>query len=60
MMFLSGKVQAIKDSLKIDLNVYNGKCKLIVDNCCFMSSDDVKQALLSLNQKILKAMIGYL
>ena len=50
-IFFSDKVQSIKDSLAINRNVYNGKCKLIVDNRFFMSSDDVKLAMQSLKPK---------
>ena len=45
------KVETNSKKVKIDENVYNGKCQLLVLNRDFMKSDDVKKCLNELSSK---------
>ena len=49
--FFEEKISTIKRSLSISDNVYNGKNKLIVCNRFFMTTNDVKECMLSLKPK---------
>ena len=52
----NGKVVSTVQKTKVDQNVYNGKCKLIVQNSNFMKIDDVKECM---NLLITKKCEGY-
>ena len=42
------KVISNVQKTRVNPNVYNGKCKIIVQNCNFMKTDDVNECMLSL------------
>ena len=49
--FFSTKVRTLLDKTRISPNVYNGKNKLIVQDRNFMTKNDVKECLYSINSK---------
>jgi hypothetical protein len=49
--FFHNKISTMNRNCPVSPNVYNGKCKLIVDNRFFMSESDLDLALMSLKPK---------
>ena len=49
--FFHNKIEKLKRQVKINNNVHNGYCKLLVDNRFFMNANDVEECLLSLKPK---------